>query len=168
MKKKLISTTYLKEAEKYQMKLYLDEEDYYISVKKLIHITDKFIIRHGIIAMDDGYYIVEIIPKTGHHALRIFLDENKNIIEYYFDIIKESGIDEATKIPYFLDLYLDVTVLSSGETHVIDEDEFEMAYETGDITKEEYDLVLKEKDKLLTEIKNNSNKLMNIDYHKYI
>lgn len=168
MKKKLISTTYLKEATKYQMKLYLDEDDYYISVKKLIHITDKFIIRHGIVAMDDGYYIIEIIPKTGNQALRIFLDESKNLIEYYFDIIKESGLDEETKIPYFLDLYLDITVLSNGETHVIDEDELEKAYELGDITKEEYDLVLKEKDKLLTEIKNNTNKLMHIDYHKYL
>lgn len=97
MKKKLISTTYLKEATKYQMKFYLDEEDYYISVKKLIHITDKFIIRHGIVAMDDGYYVIEIIPKTGHQALRIFLDESKNLIEYYFDIIKESGLDTEKK-----------------------------------------------------------------------
>ena len=166
MKKKLISTTYLKEATKYQMKFYLDEEDYYISVKKLIHITDKFITRYGIVAMDDGYYVIEIIPKTGHQAIRIFLDESKNLIEYYFDIIKESGLDAETKIPYFLDLYLDITVLSNGETHVIDEDEFERAYKIGDITKEEYDLVLKEKDKLLTEIKNNTNKLVHIDYHK--
>ena len=71
------------------MKFYLDEEDYYISVKKLIHITDKFITRYGIVAMDDGYYVIEIIPKTGHQAIRIFLDESKNLIEYYLALMQK-------------------------------------------------------------------------------
>ena len=47
MKKKIISKTYLREADKYQIKLYLDEDDYYVSVKKLVHVTDKFIINNG-------------------------------------------------------------------------------------------------------------------------
>ena len=112
MKKKIISKTYLREADKYQIKFYLDEEDYYVSVKKLVHVTDKFIINNGnTIAMDNGYYIVEIIPKKEKYAMRIFLNDKKEVIEHYIDIIKESGLDSEYNIPYFIDLYLDITVL---------------------------------------------------------
>ena len=168
MKKKIITNTYLREAEKYNIKLFLDEENYYISVKKLIHLSEKFIIRNNVVAMDDGYFIMEIIPKKGNYALRIFIDSNKNIVEYYFDIIKESGIDEEYKVPYFIDLYLDIAVLYTGRIDILDEDEFIEAYEKKDITKEEYEIVLKTKEKLLKEIKKDTNKLMKIDYLKYL
>ena len=47
MKRKIISNTYLRDIEKYQMKLYLDEDDYYICVKKLIDVREKFILKNG-------------------------------------------------------------------------------------------------------------------------
>ena len=168
MKKKIITNTYLNEAEKYQIKLFLDEKDYYVSVKKLIHLTEKFIINDNIIAMDDGYYIVEIIPKKENYALRIFLNDKKELIEYYFDIIKESGIDKLYKVPYFMDLYLDIKVLFNGKITILDEDELEEAYQNKKISKEDYKLVIKMKNKLLKEINNKTNKLMNIDYMKYL
>lgn len=169
MKKKIITNTYLREAKKYQVKLFLDEDDVYVSVKKLIEITDKFIINHNIVAMDNGYYIVEMIPKDDNYALRLFLDDKKNIIEYYFDIIKDSGIDPDYKVPYFNDLYLDITVLpSTGEVKVIDEKELEDAYKSKDISLDDYELVLKMKERLLEEISNGTNKLMNIDVMKYL
>lgn len=168
MKKKIITNTYLREAEQYTIKLFLNEDDYYISVKKLIHLSEKFIIRNNVVAMDDGYYIMEIIPKKGNYALRLFIDNNKKIVEYYFDIIKESGIDEEYKVPYFIDLYLDIAVLYTGRIDILDEDELLEAYEKKDITKEEYEIVLKTKEKLLKEIKDNTNKLMKIDYLKYL
>lgn len=168
MKKKIITNTYLREAEKYNIKLFLDEENYYISVKKLIHLSEKFIIRNNVVAMDDGYFIMEIIPKKGNYALRIFIDSNKNIVEYYFDIIKESGIDEEYKVPYFIDLYLDIAVLYTGRIDILDEDELLDAYDKKDISKDDYELVLKTKDRLLEEIKNNTNDLMKIDYMKYL
>lgn len=168
MKKKIITNTYLREAEQYTIKLFLNEDDYYISVKKLIHLSEKFIIRDNIVAMDDGYYIMEIIPKKGNYALRLFIDNNKKIVEYYFDIIKESGIDKEYKVPYFIDLYLDITVLYTGKVDILDEDELLEAYDKKDITKKEYEMVLKIKEKLLKEIKSNSNQLMKIDYLKYL
>ena len=169
MKKKVLTNTYLREATKYQIKLFLDEEDLYVSVKKLINLTDKFIIKHGIVAMDNGYYIVEMIPKNDNYALRVFLDDKKNIIEYYFDIIKSSGIDEEYKVPYFNDLYLDITLLAkTGEINVLDEKEFIDAYKQGDIDKKDYDLVIKMKKRLLKEIKDGTNKLLNIDLSKYL
>lgn len=46
--KKIISNTYLRDIEKYQIKIFLDEEDYYVSVKKLISVREKFIIKENI------------------------------------------------------------------------------------------------------------------------
>ena len=50
----------------------------------------------------------------------------------------------------------------------LDEDELIDAYNNGDITREEFDLVYRVKDEILPSIENKNNKLMNIDYKKYI
>ncbi len=166
MKKKLLSTTYLREAEKYRIAFYLDHEDYYVSCKKLIHITEPFIIHNNITAMDDGYYILEIVPKRENYALRVFFNDKKEVVEYYFDIIKNSGVEDG--VPFFNDLYVDITLLPNGEVNVLDEDEFLHAYKSLDITADDYHLVLNMKERLLKEIEEKSNPLLNIDYLKYL
>ena len=167
MKRKIITKTYLRDIEKYRIKLFLDEEEYYICVKKLIKVNKKFIIKNNLCVMDDGYYIFEVIPKNENYAMRLFLDENLNELEYYFDICKNNNLDEETNIPYYDDLYLDITYLD-GYINILDEDELIDAYDNGDITKEELDLVYRVKDEILPGIKNKTNKLMNLDYKKYI
>ena len=142
MKKKLLSNTYLNEAEKYQIKFFLDEEDKYV--------------------------VIEIVPKNKNYALRIFLNDRKELVEYYFDIIKESGLDKETKVPYFIDLYLDITIDKENTINVLDEDELNYALKTNDITESDYKLVLNVKENLLREIKEQSNDLLNLDYMKYL
>lgn len=167
MKRKIITKTYLRDVPKYQIKLYLDEEDCYISVKKLIKVDKKFIIRDNICVMDDNYYVVEVVPKNENYAMRLFLDNNKKSLEYYFDICKNNGLDETTLIPFYDDLYLDITVLND-EINILDEDELEEALQQKDITIEDYQLTMQIKEKLLKEIKNKSNKFINKDYSKYL
>ena len=118
--------------------------------------------------MDDGYYVIEIVPKNKNYALRLFLNDKKEIIEYYFDIIKESGIDKELKVPYFIDLYLDITIQKNGKVNILDEEELNDALKSKDITKKDYELVLKVKEQLLKEIEEQSNDLMNLDYMKYL
>lgn len=168
MKKKLISNTYLRETTKYVFKLFMDNDEYYVSTKKLLEISEPFIINDGkTTAMDTNYYIVEVVPKNENYSMRVFINDKKEIVEYYFDIIKESGIDEETKIPYFLDLYLDIT-LFGDRIRILDEDELEKALEEKDITQEDYELVLKTKDKLINELKNKTNKYLLLDLNKYL
>ena len=50
----------------------------------------------------------------------------------------------------------------------LDEDELIDAYESGDVSKEDYELVYKMRDRLLNEINNKTNKVMNMDYMKYL
>ena len=167
MKKKIISSTYLRDVDKYQIKLFLDEEDYYIAVKKLIHVKEKFIIQNNLCVMDNGYYIFEVIPKKENYAMRLFLDNKKTPLEYYFDISKNNSLYMDTKIPCYDDLYLDITYLN-GKINILDEDELLEAHRIGDITNKDLELVYKVRDKLLEEIKTGTNKVMNIDYKKYL
>ena len=167
MKTKVITNTYLRDIDKYQLKLYLDEDNYYISVKKLISVKEKFIIKDGLCVMDDGYYIFEVVPKNENYAKRLFLNPDKEPLEYYFDICKNNRLDSISKVPCYEDLYLDITYLN-GQINILDEDELLNAYELGDISQEDYELVYKMRDRLLEEIKNSTNKVMNINYMKYL
>ena len=167
MKVKVITNTYLREAEKYQVKLFLDEDDYYVSVKKLIRVTEKFIINDGLCVMDNGYYVLEIVPKNDNYAMRLFFSDKKEPLEYYFDICKNTRLDEVSKVPCYDDLYLDITYLD-GDINILDEKELLEAYDNGDISNKDFELVYKVRDKLLNEIKSKTNILMNIDYTKYL
>lgn len=167
MKRKYITNTYLRDIEKYQIKLFLDEEDYYISVKKLISVRKKFIIEDDICVMDNGFYIFEVVPKNKNYAMRLFLDKDKKELEYYFDICKNNGLDEKTHVPFYDDLYLDITYMN-GRIKILDEDELINAHNSGDVSDEEFELVYKIKDEILPTIKDKTNELMNIDYMKYL
>ena len=167
MKRKIITKTYLRDVSKYQIKLYMDEDDCYIGVKKLIKVDEKFIIKDNICVMDDNYYVVEVVPKNENYAMRLFLDDNKKSLEYYFDICKNNGLDMEYLVPCYDDLYLDITVLDN-DINILDKDELDEALNNNDITLEDYELVMKIKDKLLSEINNRTNKYMNRDYSKYL
>ena len=56
-------------------------------------------------------------------------------MQYYIDVAKEYEIDDRG-LPYFDDLYLDVVLLPNGKMYILDEDELEDAYKSGDVTKE--------------------------------
>ncbi len=55
----------------------------------------------------------------------------------------------------FDDLYLDVVLLPNGKIYVLDEDELEDAYKSGDVTKEEYELAWYTTKWIIAAIKNN-------------
>lgn len=65
------------------------------------------------------------------------------------------------------DLYLDVTCLF-GEINILDERWTIDAYKNGEFSKTELDGIYSTKDRLIEEIKNHSNKCMNVDYLKYL
>lgn len=168
MRKKLISKTYLKDVNKYELNIYFDKEDYFLSVKKFIDVEKPFILESGLCLIDNGYYIVEVIPKKENYAMRVYFNEKKKRIEYYFDISLENGLDEESNIPYYNDLYLDITLNREGKIKVLDEDELLDALNKKEITKEEFNLANKTKELLLDSIKNESNKYMKLDLEKYL
>lgn len=167
MRKKLISKTYLRDVNKYNLKIYYDKEDYYLAIKKIIDIKEPFISPNGLRLIDNGYYIAEVIPKNENYTMRVYFNKKMERLEYYFDISLENGIDEESKIPYYDDLYLDIT-LKDDIIEILDEDELEEALKSKKITKNEYDLANKTKENLLESIEKNNNKYIKLDLEKYL
>ena len=167
MREKLISKTYLKDINKYKLEIYYDNEDYYLSVKKIFNTENPFILENGLCLIDNNYYIVEVLPKNENYAMRVYFNEKKERVEYYFDISLKNGLNEETKIPYYDDLYIDITVTKEN-IEVLDEEELQEAFNTGKISESEYNLANETKNDLLKSIKNKSNKYMNLDLEKYL
>ena len=167
MRKKLISKTYLRDVDSYKLEIYYDNEDYYLSVKKINSIKEPFIVLNGLCLINNGYYIVEVLPKKENYTMRVFFNENRERLEYYFDISLQNGLDEESKIPYYDDLYTDITV-KKDKIEILDEDELKEALEKQRISRDEYDLANKTRDKLLQSIKNKDNKYMNLNLENYL
>jgi predicted RNA-binding protein associated with RNAse of E/G family len=117
--------------------------------------------------MDSGYYIVEVIPKNENYAMRVFFNEKKELVEHYFDISLGNGIDEETKLPYYDDVFLDVTI-TNGQIEICDEDELDNALSQGEITKETYNFAKEVANKLIEEINSNTNKYVNMNLGEYL
>ncbi|HDR7668577.1 DUF402 domain-containing protein [Bacillus wiedmannii] len=87
----------------------------------------------------DQYTWIQYFINGKNFAITAMLDGQKKLVQYYIDVAKEYEIDDRG-LPYFDDLYLDVVLLPNGKMYVLDEDELEDAYKSGDVTKEEYEL----------------------------
>lgn len=168
MNRKLISKTYLKDVNKYELNFYFDNKDYYLAIKKFINVEKPFILQSGVCLIDNGYYMAEVIPKKENYIMRVYFNEKKERIEYYFDVTLKNGLDEKSNIPYYDDLYLDVTINRNGEVKVLDEDELLEALNRKEISEDEYNLANKTKESLLESIINKNNKYMDLDLEEYL
>ena len=90
---------------------------------------------------ENGYEWFEVYPDNANYAITIMFDDNKNLIEWYFDIAKKVGIEN--DIPYEDDLYLDMIITPEGKELVLDEDELIDALNTGKIIQSDVDLAYK-------------------------
>ncbi len=162
---KLTTNTYMKEAIKYEIVI-ISEDDYFITIKKYLEMTDKFEIS-GTTLIDKDYYVVEITPLKEKYNIRFYVDNKLNVIDYYIDITYENGIKY--KLPYYVDLYLDILHYpKEKEFKFFDEDELKEALNNKLISKKDYNMAFKVGNKLLKELQKNENKYFNIDVIKYI
>lgn len=119
------------------------EESYfqgYICYVKIKGVQKPLIVNNGktkICIKDENYEWFELYPDNGKYAITIMFDNHGNLIEWYFDISKNVGIENG--IPFEDDLYLDMIITPNGEKLVIDENELLEAFQNGDITKEDVD-----------------------------
>ncbi len=167
MKKKYISKTYMREVVDWELVVIKKEKDnYFLGIKKINKTTNPFVLNifgKEVTHIDDGYYIVEFTPLDRFYNARVYLDKEKNVINYYFDISRGNGGED--NIPYYDDLYLDVIYYPKDNEVVeeVDEDELINALNKGKITKEEFDLAKNESQRLIEEIKTKSNVFLQID-----
>ena len=168
MRQKLLTKTYLRDVYSYDLKLFVDQQkDFYLVVKKFLKLKEPFVISSGITLIDENYYLVEITPKNENYNLRVYLDDKKQILQYYIDISLGNHFDDVLKVPYYDDLYLDITI-TYGKVAILDEDELEEALELKLISKKDFDLAIDVKNKLLKEIETGTNKYINMKLDEYL
>ena len=155
MKRKYLSETFLKDVQEYNLKLFI-ENNYFFCIKNIKKIEKPFYLKNGVCLIDNNYYIIEMLFKDKNYTIRIFLNEKKEEIMYYYDIVNEVGIDKNVRIPYYDDLYLDV-VVQNDNIIILDEEELENALKNKNINIEQYKLAKTTANKLLLEIRKKEN-----------
>lgn len=135
------------------------EEEYfkgYVCKVKIKNVSSPFIVNNGlskICIKDNDYEWFEVYPDNANYAITIMFDDNANLIEWYFDIAKEVGIEN--NIPYEDDLYLDMLIMPNGQKIVLDEDELIEALDLGKIMQSDVDLAYKTLEQLENKYVNN-------------
>lgn len=168
VKKKYITETYLRDVEEYDYNLVEDKENNcYISIKKIKSIKLPFCTKNSGCLIDNMYSIIEIVPLNENYCIRIFIDSNKKIILYYFDITLRNGFDSNLNSPYYEDLFIDV-ILKNNQIGILDEEELNEALEKKYITTEDYNLAQKVKSELVDSLISKTNKYMKIEFTKYL
>ena len=100
---------------------------------------------------------MEFYDYESKNCLTAMYDENKQIVEWYYDIARKIGKDKETNIPYEDDLYLDVIFNPDGSHIVLDRDELDETYNKNEITEADYNMAIEEADRIIEET--NFNKL---------
>ncbi len=150
------------EGDYYQDRLETDYFSGFVCYIKINNIKKPLIVNNGldnICIKDNDYEWFELYPDNGKYVLTIMFDNNNNLIEYYFDISKEVGLEDG--VPYEDDLYLDMIITPSGKVLVIDENELLEAEKNGNITHEDVMDAYKTLEYLKDKYVNNFEKLNN-------
>lgn len=134
--------------------MYIDEEDFkgYLGQIHIIKANQppKDLGEDYIERANSGCKWLEFYPESSNVAMTVAFNHENKILNWYFDIINEVGIENDN--PYFEDLYLDVTLTPKNKMELLDEEELEEALKTGDITKEQYDMAYKTAKELMKKI----------------
>ena len=148
----------------------IDEDFFkgYACFLKLQNIDNPLVVFNGkekICIRDNNYEWIEVYPDNGRYAITIMYDDKSNLIEWYFDISKEVGIEN--NIPYEDDLYLDMIITPTGEELVVDEDELLAARDNNVITQKDVDDAYQTLKQLEEKYVNNFSELIKLtDYLK--
>ena len=145
------------------------DDDYfkgYVNYVKLENVKEPLIVNNGnynICIKDNNYFWIEVYPDRRNYVITIMFDDKNNLIEWYFDVSKKTGIEN--RIPYEDDLYLDMVITKDKEKSILDEDELIDAYNRKEITKEDLDNAYKTIEYLENKYYNNFNELKKLtDY----
>lgn len=99
------------------------------------------------VILDMGYRWLTLYPREGNFAIIAVFNAKSELVEFYFDIAKK--VKYKTRIPYIIDLYLDIVLTKKNEVIFLDEDELEEAFKLLDIKQKDYELAKKTADKIV-------------------
>jgi len=158
-KRKYIGRPYKDYVKTYESKI-VKAENGYVAYLKVIEANRPFMVGAKgaeICISDDGYSSLEYLPDNENWCVFAVYDPEGKIVEWYFDITRENGVDEEGN-PYLDDLYLDIVLTPDGKILILDEDELQHAYEDGLVSEDEFKMAYQVKDKLI------DNKIVSVAY----
>lgn len=112
----------------------------YLCYTKLDNIDEPLVVNNSLYDLciiKNNYEWYQLFSLDRNYVLTIMIDENKNVIQWYFDISYKIGLDN--KVPYEMDMYLDLIITKEGNIIKMDEEELIDAYNKGELTKEDLD-----------------------------
>lgn len=128
--------------EKDYKQTYVDSNEFtgYIGLLKIDKVTEPLFVHYNeksVCIADTGYSWLQQFPINKRHAVTTMFDSQGEIVQWYIDICKETGVENT--IAWMDDLFLDIVILPSGEVIQIDADELEEALVEGVINQSLYD-----------------------------
>ena len=152
----------------------LEEKNTYITLKEVKAVEQPYSVYingERVKKLDKDFTIIEYTPLDKKYNVRIHVNDKKEILEYYFDIIAENKIKDG--IPFYNDLYLDVVYFQPAATkegtyiQLVDCNELEEALKENIIDKEQFDMAYIEAEKLMIELKEKKNWYVNRGLEDY-
>ena len=152
----------------------LEEKNTYITLKEVKAVEQPYSVYingERVKKLDKDFTIIEYTPLDKKYNVRIHVNDEKEILEYYFDIIAENKIKDG--IPFYNDLYLDVVYFQPAATkegtyiQLVDCNELEEALKENIIDKEQFDMAYIEAEKLMKELKEKKNWYVNRGLEDY-
>ena len=148
--------------EKYDFKKkYVDTKEFngYVGIVDVKESTEEWLVPREDNTQEcilkSGFKWLEFYPDNEKYAITAIINEENRVVEWYFDMVKDFGIEDG--MPYMDDLYLDLVITPRGEVYVLDEEELQEAVDKNDITKADYKQAHDTLDMLLAKYDNGNN-----------
>jgi len=110
----------------------------YLCYTKLNNIDEPLIVNNGLYDLciiKNDYEWYQLFSLDKNYVLTIMIDDNKEVIQWYFDISYKIDLDN--NVPYEDDMYLDMIITKESNLIQMDEDELIDAYNNKELTKED-------------------------------
>lgn len=168
IKRKRLNDVYMREVTKSDIKTKFDKElNAYITYKHSIDTTftcKVYVNGKRKVIFDKGYTLLEYSPLDEKYNVRVFIDDKGNILQYYFDIIKNFETENGEV--YYNDMYLDILYhlpyfADTSYIELADENELIDSYNKGEIDKETFDYCYNVAEKLMNELIKGKNRFVN-------
>lgn len=138
----------------FQMRM---ENELFTGLVSLIRLTDGEYLyweypRSGKVAVAGaGMVWLQLIPDGESRAITAMLLPDKRVSAWYVDVIEEVAFDP-DGVAVFVDKYLDVIFTPQGDVIIDDRDELDAAFQSGELTKEQYRAALQEGEAIVEEL----------------
>ena len=120
----------------------------------------------NIMIANDGFKHLMFAPRNQNWWLTVMFDNENHLIESYFDITKENNFSNESN-PYFIDMKLDVCIPNKDKPYIMDDNELKEVFDSGLITKEEYNLAYSTAKKIMDFFIKNEDEYYQFIWHYY-